>query len=115
MYDKHTYSVLNIRVHDMACLLNCLIHIWTNFLQVTVQCGLDCISWSSYLGHLIYRYTIVDLQQARKYNVSMIVKVCFEAADDNLCLYSVDVFSSTLLPKRICNWEADFSQPGVFN
>lgn len=45
----------------------------------------------------------------------MIVKVCFEAADDNLCLYSVDVFSSTLLPKRICNWEADFSQPGVFN
>jgi hypothetical protein len=62
-----------------------------------------------------YRYTIEDLQAARKYNVSMTVKLCFEVADDNLCLYSVDVFSSTVLPKLICDWEADYSEPGGYN
>lgn len=73
---------------------------------------IDIMGQIFWCGFFFGRYTIEDLVVARKYNVSMTLKLCFEASDDNLCLYSVDVFSHTLLPKRICDWEAGFSEPG---
>ena len=62
--------------------------------------------------HVYYRYKVEDLAVARQYRVNMQLMVCFESSSDSLCIYNTDIFTNTLLPKLICDWSADYSQPG---
>ncbi|XP_062593831.1 uncharacterized protein LOC134255325, partial [Saccostrea cucullata] len=54
-------------------------------------------------------YKIEDMPTERQFRVSMGLKACFEASDDNQCIINIDIFKNTLLPKKICDWTEGFS------
>ncbi|XP_071145134.1 uncharacterized protein [Mytilus edulis] len=56
-------------------------------------------------GVLRITYKIDDLQEERKLVVNMNLSVCFEWSGS--CLYDVIVFQDTVMPKPLCDWEAD--------
>ncbi|KAK3101652.1 hypothetical protein FSP39_005219 [Pinctada imbricata] len=62
-------------------------------------------------GMIFLYYKVEDLPVERQYRVNMKLQVCFESSNDTLCIYDKDIFVDTLLPKLICDWTADYSQP----
>ncbi|XP_052090897.1 uncharacterized protein LOC127727822 [Mytilus californianus] len=54
-------------------------------------------------------YNIEDLQSQRKYKVNVNLSVCIESFGP--CLYDAVVFKDAVIPKIMCDWEADFSLP----
>ncbi|XP_052083602.1 uncharacterized protein LOC127720902 [Mytilus californianus] len=56
-------------------------------------------------GILRITYKIDDLQEEKKLRVSLNLSVCFESSKP--CLYDLTVFQDTLVPKPLCDWEAD--------
>ncbi|KAK3102203.1 hypothetical protein FSP39_009587 [Pinctada imbricata] len=63
-------------------------------------------------GMIFLYYKVEDLPVERQYKVNMKLQVCFESSNDTLCIYNKDIFVDTLLPKLICDWTADYSEPG---
>ncbi|CAG2196992.1 unnamed protein product [Mytilus edulis] len=54
-------------------------------------------------------YKIEDLQIQRKFRVDLNLSICFESNEP--CLYEIVLFKDDLVPKILCNWEANFSNP----
>ncbi|VDI38368.1 Hypothetical predicted protein [Mytilus galloprovincialis] len=54
-------------------------------------------------------YKIEDLNIQRKFRVDLNLSICFESNEP--CLYEIVLFKDALVPKVLCDWEADFSIP----
>ncbi|XP_076076025.1 uncharacterized protein LOC143046848 [Mytilus galloprovincialis] len=60
-------------------------------------------------GVIRISYKIEDLQIQRKFRVDLNLSICFESNEP--CLYEIVLFKDALVPKILCNWEANFSIP----
>ncbi|XP_062579219.1 uncharacterized protein LOC134241150, partial [Saccostrea cucullata] len=82
--------------------------------KLSFNLSLDDISFGTenkfYLNSVIrIDYKIEDMHIERQFKVSMSIKACFEASDDNQCIINIDIFKNTLLPKKICDWTEGFA------
>ncbi|XP_063447091.1 uncharacterized protein LOC134726610 [Mytilus trossulus] len=60
-------------------------------------------------GIIRISYKIEDLNIQRKIRVDLNMSICFESNEP--CLYEIVLFKDALVPKILCDWEADFSIP----
>lgn len=54
---------------------------------------------------IYFSYKIDDLKEERKLRVNLNISLCFESAES--CLYEISLFKDTLVPKPLCDWEAN--------
>ncbi|XP_021353372.1 uncharacterized protein LOC110450253 [Mizuhopecten yessoensis] len=62
-------------------------------------------------GVLRIDYLIEDLTVERQYKVDVNLSICLNADPSVACLYSVEVYRNTLLPKPLCDLSGGFSIP----
>ncbi|XP_033724553.1 uncharacterized protein LOC117314596 [Pecten maximus] len=62
-------------------------------------------------GVLRIDYLIEDLTVERKYKVDVNISICLNADPSVACLYTVEVYRDTLLPKPLCDISGGFSIP----
>ena len=59
----------------------------------------------------LYSYKIENLQQGRKFVVSVNYSICFESAGP--CEDTIVVLEDFVLPKTECDWNTGFVIPGM--